>query len=296
LNTAFVPSYYFVVFSAWKRGYLFVNYFLCAFDVIVAVCLTLFNLLCIVRGDWFYDYELQMQYQRERERRAREEGSDTFNSMVDHILPDLVRLHVSSNRLRARIDYSRMNLSQLRSNEIELTNQLNTVKTELQKHSISSSHSTHSYERKHLKFYTSDQCVICMDRRPDIYLKDCYHACLCMSCALEDDNSTEDVSDSNMDSNWRNMVNSYPNESSSSFADDNSTRFYNPNLMLKGQIMKCPLCQMLITGWGYIYVSASNSFMPSESKLNRNHTAIELSKLTKYITQHPEVTKKLKYW
>lgn len=400
VHVSFIPDYYFVFFMSWYRGYLFNNVFLFSYHAAVAVFMICFNIMCLLSGDWFWEYKQSQIHEQNRRQQRMQQEAQLAVLVRGMFLPELNNLHASINHLRSPVDYSRMNMDQLVNNEQDLRDQLDLVRYELvnrQRHhrhassvqcgdnnhhggdgndhdhdnddnvdailerssmsttmrhrtsSLSSSSNRRSSHRtssssssggsssfmndsivlsnRPVRFITSERCIICLDRKPDIYLKKCYHACMCRHCALDHVKSIMDDSDdysSTMDDEWKQMISSYVDDDGASGHeslsandedrdensgndndddDDESIRFYNPNARLKQDLITCPMCKMTISGWGYVYQRSSYDTSPSSSTpFNSSNpyvtttTAIELSKLTKYIVSNPGVLRKLRYW
>jgi len=361
-----------------------------------------FNILCLLSGDWFWEHSRSQTHERNRRQQRVQEDRQLTILVRDMLLPELNNLHASINQLRSPADYTRMNVNQLVSNELELQDQLDMIRYELVNRSTtgdansdtsnnqgnsagsadgsnesnsssiwtmmnnyrrnSNGHNSSSVihsspssivgreRRNSLRFHTCDRCVICLDHKPDIYLKTCYHACMCRFCALNQNlngrtslssqgelssrfsfntigqtqvKEEEEGGDQGggeaeeMDAYWRQMIDSYEdesdeicnnidnnngllavdsdNEDTHEDDSDDAIRFYNPHAKLKPDLTKCPMCNTTIRGWGYCYKRAS-PLISSSNPYGTTTTAIELSKLTKYITSNPTIIRRLRYW
>jgi hypothetical protein len=281
----FVPTNYFTFFALWYKGYLFTHWE-CSFHIVITFGEILINLFWLITGNWYAEYYNEQQ-------RLRTRGQNAIYAIQRMLVPEVQRLEDSIKQMRQLVDFSRLNEDQLHSNHIELQSQLSTIESEIQSRGRRSNSISQLSDPKFIK---SDRCIICYDQTPSIYLRPCYHACLCHACALGSIASPSINNNLDIDRDWKQMVDQYEDESdiTPEFEGDED-RFYNYNNHLRKELVTCPLCSTVIRGWGHTYVSACNKeSLPGFTY--PNNTMTEVTKLLKYIADHPTVKKKLKYW
>ena len=283
LCVEFVPSRYFLFFAAWYKGYLFTTGEIAPLVVYVSAEIFV-NILWIITGDWYVEF-------RDEQQRIRARGEQAIHIFQRILVPEVQKLEDSIKKLRESVDFSRLNEDQLSNNQSELQSQLDIVEHELEKRRPS--RSRNSSFSKHPKFLRSDQCIICCEKRPTIYFRPCYHACLCSSCGL-DMNVNIDHDDPSMDEEWVSMTNSYEDESGIESGDED--QFFSDRHHLRKEFVTCPMCSTVIRGWGYTYFSASDPTINFGEGFSSNNTVTEIAKLVKYISTNPGLRSRLKFY